>query len=219
MHWFKIHHGFSSNPKLGLIAHKLKKSRAEINAIFIDLLEYASKNAARGSIDGYDEETASFNLGLDIEPLRNAVTLLRPLLLNWDEYQQPIDRTNSERQKRYRDKKKQELDNEVTDSNALRNTDKNRIDKKEYPLTPKGEFAAFWKIYPKKTGKGQAEKAYNKAIKKTSHDVIMSAVVKILPKWQSMDIQYVPHASTWLNGERWEDEVIAKPKSKGPSLC
>ena len=131
MHWFKIHHGFSSNPKLGLIAHKLNSPRALINSIFIDMLEYASRNTQRGTLEGYDEETASFNLGINHEALRNAVTLLRPLLSSWDEYQQPIDRTNAERQKRYRDKQKQEHNESVTYSNALRNTDKIRIDKKE----------------------------------------------------------------------------------------
>ncbi len=56
MHWFKIHHGFSSDAKLALAAHKLEESRATINGIFIDLLEYASKQEDRGSLIGYNIE-------------------------------------------------------------------------------------------------------------------------------------------------------------------
>lgn len=26
-------------------------------------------------------------------------------------------------------------------------------------------------------------------------------------QWQKAKGQYIPHASTWLNGRRWEDEV------------
>jgi hypothetical protein len=25
--------------------------------------------------------------------------------------------------------------------------------------------------------------------------------------WQQKETQYLPHAATWLNGERWEDEL------------
>jgi hypothetical protein len=26
--------------------------------------------------------------------------------------------------------------------------------------------------------------------------------------WKDKDQQYIPHPSTWLNGKRWEDEVV-----------
>ena len=26
--------------------------------------------------------------------------------------------------------------------------------------------------------------------------------------WKDKDQQYIPHPSTWLNGQRWEDEVV-----------
>lgn len=131
MHWFKIHHGFSSNPKLGFIAHKLQIPRAIVNAIFIDILEYASRRPDRGSGEGYDTETAAYNLGLDSVTVSNAVTLLLPLLESWEEYQSPKDRTNAVRQRRFRNKQKQGDGTPVTDRNALRNTDKSRLEKKE----------------------------------------------------------------------------------------
>lgn len=71
-------------------------------------------------------------------------------------------------------------------------------------------FARFWKLYPRKVGKDKAEKAWAK-IKLTQDlfDVIVSALGKqaLTPGWTKDGGQFIPHASTWLNGKRWEDEM------------
>ena len=33
-------------------------------------------------------------------------------------------------------------------------------------------------------------------------------------RWKETEIQYVPHASTWLNQKRWEDELEPLPKKE-----
>jgi hypothetical protein len=33
--------------------------------------------------------------------------------------------------------------------------------------------------------------------------------------WQKDNGKYIPHASTWLNNARWEDEVAADPDRSG----
>jgi hypothetical protein len=140
VHWFKTHHGFSTDTKFGLIAHQLSLPRAIVNAIAIDLLEHASKNDERGYIGNYDLEGAAFNLGVDSNALRNVTNALRnrgfvtdDRITHWEQYQDRSDPTNAERQKRHRDKRKQELAalsaSSVTDSNALRNTEEIRRDK------------------------------------------------------------------------------------------
>lgn len=68
------------------------------------------------------------------------------------------------------------------------------------------EFARFWDAYPRKTNKGDARTAWAKAIKRATPAVIQDAVVAYandpnLPADQTK----IPHASTWLNGDRWED--------------
>lgn len=77
-------------------------------------------------------------------------------------------------------------------------------------------FAEFWAAYPKKTGKGAAEKAWAK-IKPTKelHAVIM-AVLQIAVKcdqWKKENGRYIPNPSTWLNQKRWEDEYGAPAPS------
>jgi hypothetical protein len=68
------------------------------------------------------------------------------------------------------------------------------------------DFPEFWAAYPRKIGKGQARKAYAKAVKMVPHDEIMFGLSQQRPGMESKEAQFVPHASTWLNGERWDDE-------------
>ena len=70
-------------------------------------------------------------------------------------------------------------------------------------------FDTFWRAYPRKTGKGDARKKFAKALTKTSFENIMRALgeVKASAQWQKDGGQFIPHPATWLNQERWDDEV------------
>ena len=78
-------------------------------------------------------------------------------------------------------------------------------------------FAEFWKAYPRKTNKGFAEKVFAKL--KVDQELLTKMIQAIHLQsrtvWKDKDQQYIPHPSTWLNGERWEDEVstFVKPVS------
>lgn len=63
-------------------------------------------------------------------------------------------------------------------------------------------FAAFWSAYPRKVGKGAARTAFVKALRKASVETILAGLARA--EW-SADPQYIPHPSTWLNAERWDD--------------
>lgn len=68
------------------------------------------------------------------------------------------------------------------------------------------EFNAFWQSYPNKKAKMAAAKAWHK--NKPSLQVTLDALAwqKRQPGWTKEDGAYVPHAATWINGHRWEDE-------------
>jgi hypothetical protein len=68
------------------------------------------------------------------------------------------------------------------------------------------DFPEFWAAYPRKVGKGQARKAYAKAVRIAPHDEIMYGLSQQMPGMEAKETQFIPHASTWLNGERWQDE-------------
>jgi hypothetical protein len=65
----------------------------------------------------------------------------------------------------------------------------------------------FWPLFPRKVGKYAALKAWKKAAtSENSKDAIMAGLKAQLPRMQSLSKEFIPHASTWLNGRRWEDE-------------
>ena len=68
-------------------------------------------------------------------------------------------------------------------------------------------FDDLWKIYPKKIGKGTARKALAAAMKKTPIDQIQHALSLFVRSWGNQDKKFMPHLATWLNGERWDDEL------------
>ena len=81
---------------------------------------------------------------------------------------------------------------------------------------PEG-FLEFWQAYPNSSARADAVKAW----KKLNPDAelqkkIISAVEeqRNCAQWQRDGGQYIPHAATWLNGERWNDNPPkAVPKS------
>jgi hypothetical protein len=87
-------------------------------------------------------------------------------------------------------------------------------------------FNDFWALYPRHVGKAAALKAWKKAATSEAvKDEIMAALRVQLPQFQRhldrMEPKFIPHASTWLNGRRWEDEQagIAKMAPKRVIAC
>lgn len=86
------------------------------------------------------------------------------------------------------------------------------VNTKEPPISPKGDdgFDLFWKTYPKKKSKGDAEKAW-KAMKIPTRDlfsIILTAIerAKVSPDWTKDGGQFIPFPATWLRQKGWEDE-------------
>ena len=70
------------------------------------------------------------------------------------------------------------------------------------PHEPPG-FQEFWLAYPRKVAKGAARAAFAVAIRKTTLETMLAAIVRT--QW-SADPQFIPHPATWLRQERWDDE-------------
>ena len=79
------------------------------------------------------------------------------------------------------------------------------------------QFDEFWSAYPRKVGTGAARKAYAKALVRVRHDDIMFGLSQQLPAMMAKERQYIPHASTWLNQERYNDEPEPAHGSKADS--
>jgi hypothetical protein len=70
------------------------------------------------------------------------------------------------------------------------------------------EFEEFWSAYPRKDGKAAARKAWPKASKRLEPERLAAAARYWTGLWERAGLtkQFIPHAATWLNGERWDDE-------------
>ena len=75
-------------------------------------------------------------------------------------------------------------------------------------------FSAFWKFYPRGENKQRAVRAWDKLKPDDALIAVMGRALakqKASPDWQRGI--GIPHASTWLNGRRWEDEQRKLPQS------
>ena len=71
-------------------------------------------------------------------------------------------------------------------------------------------FDKFWSIYPKKVAKKAARKVWNRINPSNGlfEIIILSLEQQVRsPDWKRENGTFIPHPATWLNGERWEDEV------------
>jgi len=88
-------------------------------------------------------------------------------------------------------------------------------------------FDQFWQQYPYKVAKANALKAW----RKIKPDAALLAkilasleVAKSSDGWKKDGGRFIPHATTWLNGRRWEDEIgkaeaseeVLDPRAKAP---
>lgn len=106
------------------------------------------------------------------------------------------------------------------------------------PLSTEDElFEDFWAHYPKKVSKKDAAVAFGKALKKTDYLTIRAGLVAAIKAWRTDEKvtvekvgdevkvkvaagepgKGVPHAATWLNGERWNDEHPEAKTAAGPN--
>ena len=80
-------------------------------------------------------------------------------------------------------------------------------------------FAQFWAMYPRKVSKIAAEEAWMKIIPdETLFMAIMQGLEKANEIWAGKDVKYIPHASTWLNGEKWNDEIKEPVRTVEPCI-
>ena len=69
-------------------------------------------------------------------------------------------------------------------------------------------FESFWEIYPKHQDKKKAKQKFLKlCTDEKKYQEIMDGLRNVLPMWAKKDNKYIPMPTTWLNGERWNDEV------------
>lgn len=72
------------------------------------------------------------------------------------------------------------------------------------------DFAEFWQRYPKKVNKLAARREW--ARQRIRGDLMVEVIAAVerakrCEQWRNNGGKYIPNASTWLHGRRWEDEI------------
>lgn len=79
--------------------------------------------------------------------------------------------------------------------------------------TAGNSFDEWWNLYPRKKARPKAQLAYAKALAKIDAPGLLAALQSqrpdMLAKIDAGEARFVPHPTTWLNGERWNDEPDA----------
>jgi len=97
-------------------------------------------------------------------------------------------------------------------SNAVGNADvtlseteyRNRIQN-----TDTEAFDRFWSVYPRKAGKQDAQRSFERALKVATLDEILAGAQKYANDPNRV-AQFTAHPSTWLNQGRWSDEPLPR---------
>lgn len=80
-----------------------------------------------------------------------------------------------------------------------------------HPLEPSkkhpDQFDIFWNTYPRKVAKAAALKAWEKAVKCESPEVIIEGARRYADDPNRED-RFTAHPTTWLNAHRWGDEPL-----------
>lgn len=92
------------------------------------------------------------------------------------------------------------------------------IDLPTEDLSPSLGFAEFWSEYPRKVGKRTAQDAYRSACKRATPEHILAGLRALLPGWARREPQHIPHPTTWLRRDGWDDEPDRTTTTTNTSL-
>lgn len=69
-------------------------------------------------------------------------------------------------------------------------------------------FDLFWSAYPRKVGKQKARAKFTAALKRASAETIIAGVQRLALDLNLPEKQFIPHPTTWLERDGWEDEPL-----------
>ena len=79
-------------------------------------------------------------------------------------------------------------------------------------------FQEFWEAYPKKADKRLAKRAFEKALKRSTADVIVAGAVQYRDD-PNRQPTFTKNASTWLNADAWENDPLPAFLNKAASIA
>lgn len=111
---------------------------------------------------------------------------------------------NAEAQRKHRAKKKQSIRQSLTVNDNKHSSAQAEAE----AVPPPSRFEEFWKAYPKKKSKGDAERAWrDMKCERLSNSHIMGKLeeAKLSNDWKKDNGQFIPYPASWLRSKGWED--------------
>lgn len=113
MEWYRAYHNMPHDPKLQVVAKRCSQPMAFVVAVWVCILDAASQHDPRGVIEIDPEEVAVIQ-GIELEAVEAILDALKSknliddegVVVNWHKRQHT---TSTERMKKHRDKKKQDV--------------------------------------------------------------------------------------------------------------
>ncbi len=90
----------------------------------------------------------------------------------------------------------------------VKKLEKGENGKDKYPV----DFNMFWSVYPKKTAKQTALRAWNKLGSSRPSVVGLVEAIEEQKTWDKWRQGFIYNPATWLNGHCWEDEKPDEPE-------
>ena len=183
---------------------------------------------AQGILDSNSElleRQLGVKLGLQMRELEELKRRLQEVhlvgsnweILNWCKRQFKSD-SSADRVKKHRAKqlKEKEVSNcNVTETLLKRKSNVLDTDTEHKNICSKSkkesDFETFWSDYPRKQNKKKSQSAFFNL----SASNRKKAMADIKTRFLQTDPKYIPLPTTYLNGERWEDENNSEPKTFG----
>ena len=69
-------------------------------------------------------------------------------------------------------------------------------------------FDEFWEAYPRKVGKQKARGKFAAACKRVDAQTVIDGARRLAADPNLPEAQFIPHPTTWLEGDRWDDPPL-----------
>ena len=168
----------------------------------------------------------------DNEGRRVAVVEGGYVVLSYEKYrdmktraQTPAERKQAQRERERASDLVRDVTPTVTESHDLHESHDVTPDEKQKQIADTDEkgiraktdsrvsgFEEFWKVYPKKRGKRDAEKAWKQTAKERPENGAIVQAVQDQTGWESWKKsggQFIPYPASWLRAGCWQDEPDA----------
>lgn len=71
---------------------------------------------------------------------------------------------------------------------------------------PDPDVGAIWQAWPRKVSKASGLRAIKAALRRVDFATLLEAVEQFAESVSDKQGRFVPHCSTWMNGDRWLDD-------------